>query len=102
MGDSVLTLFLVSLFALRLEGDGKEAGLVGKVENFVLRPLNIQKGEGVIVEGISTASNIIQREERVGSTLLEKQGVGSARPPDNACLLEGERPAAPRAFGEPC
>lgn len=87
MGDLILTLFLVSLFALMGEEDERKAGLVGRVEHFVLRLLIIQKGGGgIIIDGISTANRVIQREEGWRALWRRSQRQGSARPPDNACL----------------
>lgn len=97
MGDCILTLFLVSLSALMWEGDGRKVGLVERVENCVLSLS--RRGGGVIVEGISAANKIIQREELVESSLQEKRATGE-RAAARQCLPpgEGERPAAATGF----
>lgn len=57
-----------------------------------------RRGGDIIVEGISAANKIIQREELVESTLPEKRATGE-RAAARQCLPpgEGERPAAARA-----
>lgn len=80
-------------------GGWEKAGLVGRVEIFVPVSWFSRRAGEMIVKGISTANKIIQREERVGSTLPEKQGTGE-RAAARQCLPrgEGERPAAETSF----
>lgn len=97
MGDCILTLFLVSLSALMWEGDGRKVGLGGEWK--ILFSHYPEREGGVIVEGISAANKIIQREELVESTLPEKRAAGE-RAAARQCLPpgEGERPAAATCF----
>lgn len=60
-----------------------------RVKIFALRFLIIQKRGEIIVEGISTANKIIQREELMESTLREKQATGE-RAAARQCLPPGE------------
>ena len=45
-----------------------------------------ERGGGIIIDGISTANRVIQREEGWRALWRRSQRLGSARPPDNACL----------------
>lgn len=61
-----------------------------------------RKEGNIIVEGISTGNKIIQREERVGITLREKQATGE-RAAARQCLPPGRASGRRqrRALGEP-
>lgn len=72
------------------EGDGRKAGLMVRVENVVRCLLIIQKRGEIIVEGLSTSSRVGLYKGRSGWRALcpRSKGLGSARPPNNACLRE--------------
>lgn len=75
---------------------------MGRVEHFVppfLQYPEERRGWVIIVEGISAANKMIQKEELVESTLPEKRATGE-RAAARQCLPPGEegwRPAAARA-----
>lgn len=77
------------------EGGWEEGWFPGKSGKFCPPFPQYPEGGKIIVEGISAANNIIQREELVESTLLEKRRTGE-RATARQCLLPGagKRPAA--------
>ena len=97
MGDSFLTLFLVSVRALMWEGDGEE-GRFARGEWKILP----SGSSSTRREGISPGNTVIQREERVGSTLREKRATGE-RAAARQCLPIGRASGRrqPRALREP-
>lgn len=85
-----------------MEGGGEEGRFGGESGKFCPFPQDPERRGGGIVEGISAANKMIQREELAESTLPEKRATAE-RAAARQCLPpgEGELPAAASASPQP-